>query len=120
MFTELAGTDPKVLALKITGSLSKQQAAAMSDLIRTRASEQGPLRLLLFISHYPSLNSAEDLYFDLDFAVRNAKHIERMAVVADRAWKRTWVALFKLFSGLKTAFFREEEYEEAADWTARA
>ena len=70
--------------------------------------------------HYPSFNSAEDLYSDLGFIVRFAGAIDRLAVVGDRPWKMTWVALFGLFSGLDARYFAKEDLEEAWQWLTEA
>jgi hypothetical protein len=66
--------------------------------------------------HYPSLSSEEALYEDLKFANLYSKNIERMAVVGDRSWKSTWVALFGLFSGFLTNYYDKSEINEALNW----
>jgi hypothetical protein len=56
------------------------------------------------------------LYEDLKFANLYSKNIERMAVVGDRSWKSTWVALFGLFSGFLTNYYDKSEINEALNW----
>ncbi|MFP4349454.1 MAG: STAS/SEC14 domain-containing protein [Desulfococcaceae bacterium] len=46
----------------------------------------------------------------------HADHIERMAVVGDRTWKNTWVALFGLFGGIDTRYFDNTEMKAAWEW----
>ena len=82
--------------------------------------ESGSARLLLVVQDYPSFNSAEDLYFDLRFAVPLADRIERLAVVGDRVWKDTWISLFGLFSGIRTAYFDRSEMDRAWQWVSAA
>jgi hypothetical protein len=55
----------------------------------------------------------ESLYEDLKFAHLYSSSIDRMAVVGDRAWKITWVALFGLFRGFLTHYFDKTEINEA-------
>jgi hypothetical protein len=63
---------------------------------------------------YPSRDTAEDLFEDIKFIKPQARNIERMAVVGDRAWQDTWTAIIGLFAHVETAYFDASEGEEAA------
>ena len=52
----------------------------------------------------------------MNFLKFHADNIERLAVVGDRIWQETWIALFGLFGGLETAYFDSSEIEKAARW----
>jgi hypothetical protein len=105
-----------LLALSIRGPIGDRETDDIIRHIAAHAQRHGPVRLLVGVEHYPSFNSAEALYEDLRFARLSAPHLERLAVVGDRAWKRTWTALFGLFSGLSTAYFDADQTEEARHW----
>ena len=105
-----------VLALRITGEIDDRERERLVRLVEERIGERGRIRVLIAAVHYPSFNSAEDLYWDLNFVVRFGAEIDRLAVVGDRPWKSTWVALFGLFSGIDARYFEKEEFEAAWQW----
>ena len=105
-----------VVAIRITGEISDKENEKLSHLVEQKRIAWGRIRVLIAAVHYPSFNSAEDLYDDLGFLVRFSSDIERMAVVGDRSWKTTWVALFGLFSGIEARYFAKEDFEEAWRW----
>lgn len=74
------------------------------------------VRLVLVMRRYPSLNSVEDLYYDLRFLRLYDHAIEKVAVVCDRIWHKTWVGIFSLFSGIRMACFGMTEGKEATRW----
>ena len=119
MFESLGETKDGVLALRITGEISDRETSRIVRLIQAHASRYGKVRLLLHMNHYASFNSAEALYEDLRFARRCGDLIASMAVVGDRPWKSTWVALFGLFGGIDTAYFDRTESKEAWQWLTR-
>ena len=116
MFQHIRKIDGNVVALRITGEITRKEFEQLDRLMHDKAAQYGPLRLLIVVEHYPSFNSAEDLYEDLRFAKLHAQHIHKMAVVGDRAWKQHWVALFGLFSGIQSDYFAKERVEEAWQW----
>jgi hypothetical protein len=119
MFQFLGEPKDAVVALRISGEMSDRETGCMVRTIQTLASRHGKLRLLLVMEHYVSFNSAEALYEDLRFAKRCGDLIECMAIVGDRPWKRTWVALFGLFGAIDTAYFDRTETQEAWQWLTR-
>lgn len=105
-----------VLALRITEEMSDRDTGRIVRIIRNHASRHGKARLLLLMEHYTAFNSAEALYEDLRFARRCGDLIASMAVVGDRPWKSTWVALFGLFGAIDAAYFDQTEIQEARQW----
>ena len=120
MIGELKKLGPNVLGLRIEGSVSDAETERIGAALQKLTAESGSARLLLVVQDYPSFNSAEDLYFDLRFAVPLADRIERLAVVGDRVWKDTWISLFGLFSGIRTAYFDRSEMDRAWQWVSAA
>lgn len=116
MIGELKQLGPNILGFKIEGDVSDAETERISAALQKIVAQTGSVRLLLVVQHYASFNSAEDLYFDLRFAVPLSDRIERMAVVGDRVWKDTWISLFGLFSGIQTAYFDRAEMAQAWQW----
>jgi hypothetical protein len=120
MIGELKKLGPNILGFRIEGEVSDAETDRIRAALQKLIAKTGSARLLLVVQHYPSFNSAEDLYFDLRFAVPLADRIERMAVVGDRVWKDTWISLFGLFSGIQTAYFDRAEMDRAWQWVSAA
>lgn len=120
MIGELKELGPNILGFRLDGAVSDAETERISTAIQKLAGRAGKVRLLLVTQHYPSFNSAEDLYFDLRFAVPLADRIERLAVVGDRVWKDTWISLFGLFSGIQAAYFDRSEMNQAWQWLSAA
>ncbi len=116
MFELIDSPPDKTIALRIRGEITSKDSEKISGIIERSVLKHGAVKLLIVIEHYPSLSSAESLYEDLRFAHLYSNDIERMAVVGDRAFKHTWVALFGLFSGLMTRYFDKSEIHEAMEW----
>jgi len=106
----------KVLCLKITEGLTDKENDALGQLLERQATKFGKIRLLLIFKGYPRADRAESLYDDLRFAKLFAEKIERMAVVGDKAWQETWIALFGLFGGITTAYFEHSDMDKAKAW----
>ena len=120
MFQLLQKPENAVLALHITGEVSDRETRRIVSAIRTHASHGRKARLILRMDHYASFNSAESLYEDLRFCRQCEDLIERMAIIGDRSWKATWVALFGLFGGIETTYFDRSESQAAWQWLNRS
>ena len=93
------------VAVHVRNALSNREMEAIDRTLEDRIKAHGKIRLLVVMDAYPTLNSAESIYDDLRFAKKYADHIERMAVLGDRPWKKHWIALFGLFGGITAEYF---------------
>ena len=109
-------TTGQILALRIDHAVSTGQFEDIRRELAQRIDSLGKVKLVITLKHYPSFNSAEDLYDDLRFIRLHAKDIEKVAIICDKKWKRTWVALFGLFSGVDMAFFDMAQASRALEW----
>lgn len=104
------------MGLHIRGNVSAQETDKLVRLIEAQFAQHGPVRLLVVYDAEPGLISAEDLYDNMRFAKLASDRIARMAVIDKRAWEDTWIALFGLFGGIQTQFFRQSEIKAALSW----
>ncbi|MCP4119835.1 MAG: STAS/SEC14 domain-containing protein [Desulfobacteraceae bacterium] len=113
-------TTGNLLSMEIYSSITRQKYKAICREIEeaAAAAATGTVRLLLIMRHYPTFSSAEDLYYDLRFIMIYSDRIEKVAVVGDKPWKRTWVALFGLFSRVCVEFFDIAHLDRAKGWLA--
>ena len=116
MFDVVEEVQGDVLAVRITGEIDEKEKVELTRLTAERIEKRGRIRLLIVAEHYPSFNSAEDLFSDLNFIVRFSGDIDRLAVVGEQPWKSTWVALFGLFGGLDARYFAKDDFKEAWQW----
>jgi hypothetical protein len=105
-----------VLVIDISQEIEDEDARAFGDKIGLIADRYGAVRLLITIKEYPSLNVAESLYDDLRFVKWHADKIEKMAVIGDRPYKKHWMAIFGLFSGILCEYFGRFQVKEAVAW----
>lgn len=118
MFEYIQKIQGNILAIKINGEMTEEEHQELDAIFQERISKWGRLRVFVVAMHYPSFNSAEALFEDLRTVKRHAESIDRLAVVADRSWKRTWVGIFGLFSRIPSDFYEMAEIEAAWQWIA--
>ena len=116
----LCNSSGKFLSIEIDSEITDEKLGAITNHIQQTAMTFGKVRLILVIKHYPTLNSAEDLYYDLRFIKLLSHQIEKVAVIADKSWKRTWVGLFGLFSGVEIDFFADTDRHLASSWIQKS
>ncbi|GBC61091.1 STAS/SEC14 domain-containing protein [Desulfonema ishimotonii] len=116
MFKHLSQIPGNVVAIRISGEIRDRENEQISRILEKEIAKSGRIRLLLVMDHYPSFNTAESLYDDLKFAKFYSDAIERMAVIGDKPWKKTWVALFGLFGGIQAEYFDRSAADAAWKW----
>ena len=105
-----------VVPLKLAAVLNGREEARLSRFLEKKIKSHCRIRVFLELENYPAADSAESLYEDMNLLKLHADDIEKLAVVGDRVWQETWVAIFGLFSGMETAYFDRSEEEEAVEW----
>jgi len=71
-----------------------------------------------FLAHYPHLlrSYPETLLEKLKFAKDHAGNIERMAVLSDRVWIKSWLKVGGLLTHTEVEHFDRSEMEAAWEW----
>lgn len=116
MQAPLCKSSGNFLSIEIDSEITDKKLQAIALQIQQTATTFGKVRLIIFLEQYPSLNSAEELYDNLRFVKLYTDQIDKVAIIADSASKRTWVGLFSLFSGVKIEFFANNERQGALSW----
>ena len=94
-----------------------RQTRALSRMLQgTIDAAGGKIRLLLSIDTQLPARSPEALFENLHFVRIHAEHIERMCIVGDKGWERTYIGLFGLFGGIEMAYFDRSQTMEAIRW----
>jgi hypothetical protein len=114
--TQFKVASGNILTIDIRSEIRTERFKAICNDLDTAVAALERIRLVLVMRHYPSFNSAEDLYEDLRFLRLYDHAIDKVAVVCDRFWKETWVGIFSLFSGIPMAFFGMGQVNEVTRW----
>jgi hypothetical protein len=104
------------VAIHVRKEISSREMADIDRTLEERIQRYGKIRLFVIMETYPTFNSAESIYEDLRFAKKYSKHIERMAVLGDQAWKKHWIAMFGLFGGITSEYFVRSDFKSAIRW----
>lgn len=97
-----------IIVLKIIAEVTDKEYKKITHVIDDQISKFGIIRFFIIVDHYPSLNRAESLYYDLRFIRIYADKIKKIAVVCDKTWEETWIAIFGLFA--------DPEFKNAWKW----
>ncbi len=106
-----------IVTVKLFDRMLDRQTRQLSlQLQKSIEAAGGRIRLVLFIASNASASGPEALFENLHFVKLHAEHIERMAIVGDKAWDRTYVGLFALFAGVDLQYFDRSQTTEAIRW----
>lgn len=115
VFEQLQSATGNCLGFKIghsvTGEDMREMAVIMSEAIKT----WGKIRLVIEIEGFRHMDP-EVLLGKLRFAVEHAGDIEKVAVLSDRVWIKSWVKLGGLVSHTEVEHFDRSEIEAAWKW----
>jgi stage II sporulation SpoAA-like protein len=115
MYRRLKESTGNILGFKIVGGITKKQKKQICEVVERQIRKSGKIRLFLVIEPRKNMD-AESLLFDLNFTLSYADNIERMALIGNKVWEKTWIALFGLFSHIRTQYFDRSEIEGAWKW----
>ena len=115
MYRQLKEGTGNILGFKIVGGITKKQKKQICEALEKQISKSGKIRLLLVVEPRGAMDS-ESLLFDLNFTIIYADNIERMAIIGHKVWENTWIALFGLFSHIRTRYFDRSEIDAAWKW----
>ena len=115
MYHWLKEGSKNILGFRITGGISRRQKEQICRVLEKQISESGKIRLLLVIEPHRKMD-AESLLLDLNFTLNYSDDIERMALIGNKVWEETWMALFGLFSRIRVEYFDRSEIKAAWKW----
>lgn len=118
MFQQLNGSSGNVLAFKIGDNITGEDVHEMGKIMSEAIDASGKIRLLMEIEGFRHMEP-DALLEKLKFAMDHARDIERMAVVSDRIWIKSWVkvgGLLTLLTHTEVEHFSRSEMESAWEW----
>lgn len=118
MFEQLSAGSGNVLGFKIGEYVTAEDVRTIGRIISEAIAASGKMRLLIEIEGFRHMEP-EALLEKLRFAVEHAKGIERMAVVSNRVWIKSWVKVGGLVTQKEVEYFDCSEMEAAWEWLGR-
>jgi hypothetical protein len=105
----------KILAVKLSGKLSKEDYETFVPEVESLIKSQGKIRILLQMHDFHGWTVGA-LWEDIKFDMKHFKDIERLAMVGDRKWEAGMAAFCKPFTTATVRYFDESEMEAARSW----
>jgi SpoIIAA-like len=107
--------DGKILAIKLTGKLTKEDYACFIPEVERLVKQHGKLRMLVQMHDFQGW-TAGALWQDIKFDLKHFRDIERIALVGDKAWERGMEAFCKPFTTATIRYFDRSEADKAEAW----
>lgn len=115
MFEKLTGGPGNVLGFKIGEHVTAEDVRDMGGIMSRAIAPSGKIRLLIEIEGFRHMEPGA-LLEKLRFVRDHAREIERMAVLSDRVWIKSWVKVGGLLTHTKVEHFHRSEMEAAWKW----
>jgi hypothetical protein len=115
MFELLSGSAGNVLGFKIGEHITAEDVRKIGAMLSESIAASAKVRLLIEIEGFRHLEP-EALLEKLRFAVEHAGAIERMAVLGNRVWIKSWVKIGGLMTRCEVEYFDRSELEAAWQW----
>lgn len=116
MYEKLKESEGNLLAFVIGERLSREQMDEISADVEKTAEKHGKVRLLLIIEGYRHMDPGA-LLDRLKFIEIYTNVIERVAVVSNRVWIKSWVNIGGLFTPeTEVEYFDQREMQQARRW----
>ena len=112
---QLSGSAGNVLGFKIGEHLTGEDVRHIGGIISETVAARGMIRLLIDIEGFRHM-APEALREKLRFVGDHSGKIERMAVLSDRVWIKSWVKVGGLLTHTEVEHFDRSEMEAAWKW----
>ena len=118
MYQQLSGSSGKLLGFKIGDGVTGEDVRQIGAIMAAEIAASGKIQLLVEIEGFRHMEP-EALLEKLKFARDHAKDIERIAVLSDRVWIKSWVKVSGLLTHAEVEHFDRSEIEAAWKWLGR-
>jgi hypothetical protein len=105
----------KVLAIQVSGKLSKDDYASFVPQVERMIAEKGKLRVLFDMMDFHGWDAGA-LWEDIKFDLKHFSDIQRVAMVGDKQWEKGMSAVCRVFTTAKIRYFDRQQANEARAW----
>ena len=107
----------KILSVKISGKLSKEDYQKFVPDVERLIKDHGKIRILVQMHDFHGWELGA-LWDDIKFDMKHFRDIERLALVGESKWEKGMAAFCKPFTTAKIQYFDETKLAEAKTWIA--
>lgn len=107
--------DGKVLVLRLTGKLVKEDYEAFVPDVDREVARHGTVRMLVEMHDFHGW-TAGALWEDTKFALKHFGGMERLAVIGETKWQKGMASFCKPFTKAEVRYFDHSQVEEARTW----
>ena len=107
----------KVIGFKLSGKLHDEDYKHFVPLVDAAIAEEGKVRLLAQFHDFHGWDM-HALWDDIKFSTVECTHIERIALVGEKAWEKYMAMVCKPFTMAKIEYFDAADIEKAKSWLA--
>ena len=116
MSAQILSTDDGILTVRISGKLAQAELAAVQQQAVQSLPQQPKVRILLLAENFEGWKQGDD-WGDISFQIDNDRHIEKLAIVADKKWEvPSLVFLGKGIRKFPIEYFPPTRAEAARAW----
>lgn len=115
MFKVLDLTYGNLIAVEIDGHIKKEDYDKVNPLIEKALREYSKVKLYLLITKIEGME-AKAFLEDVKTYLKHFNDMEKIAVVGDNGWQKTWSNLAAPFVSGKLKYFSKSEAAEAQLW----
>lgn len=105
----------KILEVHVSGKLSAQDYQHFVPEFERLVQQYGKLRVLFLMRDFHGWD-AGGLWQDIKFDAKHSAHIERIAMIGDRAWQKGMAGFCKPFTTAKVHYFTPDQEGAAREW----
>ena len=118
MAVKLNETDGgRVEEIHVSGKLTHEDYQKFVPEFERLIRKHGKIRILFEMNDFHGWEFAA-LWDDVKFDARHFSHIERLAMVGDKAWEKGMSAFCRPFTTARIRYFDHAAIDEARDWLA--
>lgn len=111
----LHGSSDDVLGLTISTGTTEEQMTEISNLLQKAAGTTDKIRLLVVVEGFRHMDP-DGLRTRLQFIENNRERIERLAVLSNRVWVKSWVSVGGISIEGTTRYFELSQIADAWHW----
>lgn len=115
MFEIIPVDDKHILAFRASGKLTDADYQAFLPELEKVIREEGSISLYIELEDFQGWD-AKAAWDDLRFDLKHDKDFKRIAIVGDKLWEHSGIALANFFTRTEMRFFNKDEAEAAWDW----
>ena len=109
--------DGKVAEIQVSGKLTHEDYEQFVPEFERLIRENGKIRILFEMRDFHGWEFAA-LWDDVKFDAKHFSHIERLAMVGDKAWEKGMSTFCRPFTTAQIRYFDHAALAEARDWLA--